>query len=402
MGCGRQETCCCAWMVILIVSSFLLGYSFRIINYDEYGLKYNQINKKIDPEAYSSGRHYVGLGNNFYRFKKTFETVDLRYISTRSKDALQFYLDVSFQFAVAQDKLHILYNEYKFTYADRLTRAAKLELNLVAATYNSSEFFDRRVEIEAAMLAAITSKVESFHLVMKGFQLRAIYLPPNLDDILLTTELTKQQARLANEQRELQVLQTENETTLLKMKQNKTVEVQFIQSQGEAVVAEIQNEATLIRSRTANIEDQLRIQTDTIIFKYNQETDAILTNIRGNVTVIRKLTDQLVSEIDLQTSLLKAQADAEVASIQGDAKAKATRIREEANAQIEIWRQDLESRSVLDIMTNLNMTAEEALVLRWIEAFSKKKNVMLDVFTPPALYLPGQAEKVNAALGVPP
>eukprot|EP00457_Paulinella_chromatophora_P010421 gb/GEZN01010523.1/.p1 GENE.gb/GEZN01010523.1/~~gb/GEZN01010523.1/.p1 ORF type:complete len:284 (-),score=54.70 gb/GEZN01010523.1/:31-882(-) len=173
-------------------------------------------------------------------------------------------------------------------------------------------------------------------------------------------------------------------------------------AQGEAVVAEIQNEATLIRSRTANIEDQLRIQTDTIIFKYNQETDAILTNIRGNVTVIRKLTDQLVSEIDLQTSLLKAQADAEVASIQGDAKAKATRIREEANAQIEIWRQDLESRSVLDIMTNLNMTAEEALVLRWIEAFSKKKNVMLDVFTPPALYLPGQAEKVNAALGVPP
>ena len=63
---------CVVLSLVLFVSSFLVGFSWRILDYNMYGLKVNEISRAVvEREAYDSGRHFVGLGNVFERFKKS-------------------------------------------------------------------------------------------------------------------------------------------------------------------------------------------------------------------------------------------------------------------------------------------------------------------------------------------
>ena len=59
--------------VIGIIRLLISRWVFlRILDYNMYGLKVNEISRAVvEREAYDSGRHFVGLGNVFERFKKS-------------------------------------------------------------------------------------------------------------------------------------------------------------------------------------------------------------------------------------------------------------------------------------------------------------------------------------------
>ena len=125
---GNFIVCCGVFCLILFVSSFLVGFSWRILDYDMYGLKVNEISRAVvEKEAYDSGRHFVGLGNVFERFKKTARTVvftlddpelkkkksddpgssagDTRGpITIRTKDGQRLDIEITFQFIFSKQQ----------------------------------------------------------------------------------------------------------------------------------------------------------------------------------------------------------------------------------------------------------------------------------------------------------
>ena len=63
---------CLVACVIIFISSFLVGFSWRTVDYDQYGIVVNEISRAVVSEqVYDSGRHFVGLGNVFETFNKT-------------------------------------------------------------------------------------------------------------------------------------------------------------------------------------------------------------------------------------------------------------------------------------------------------------------------------------------
>ena len=59
---GNRGVICIVFCVVLFVSSFLVGFSWRILDYDMYGLKVNEISRAvIEQNTYDSGRQRLQL-----------------------------------------------------------------------------------------------------------------------------------------------------------------------------------------------------------------------------------------------------------------------------------------------------------------------------------------------------
>ena len=55
---------CCACVCILVTIATLIGVSFKSLEPNEVGLRFNKVSMKIDrEERWDGGRHFVGVGN---------------------------------------------------------------------------------------------------------------------------------------------------------------------------------------------------------------------------------------------------------------------------------------------------------------------------------------------------
>lgn len=64
---------CC---VISVTTTLLIILSFRMLEYNEYGLSYNAITKYVAPKAYPRGIYFLGIAHSFIKFPTTVQTFE--------------------------------------------------------------------------------------------------------------------------------------------------------------------------------------------------------------------------------------------------------------------------------------------------------------------------------------
>merc|ERR1712065_123138 len=77
------------FILLIVVSPFLLAFSYAVINPGEMALLWNKNLHNVDlGKLYMEGRYFVGLGREFIKFPSYAVDVGQEYISCRTKDGL--------------------------------------------------------------------------------------------------------------------------------------------------------------------------------------------------------------------------------------------------------------------------------------------------------------------------
>ena len=108
MECNRTTTILGCSGVLLAGLVVLLAFSFATVEPTEWAIAKNKISKQIDKDTiYDGGRHLIGPLYSFITFPATYKTIefsdDNRYadagpLKTNTKEGLEIYLHVSFQY----------------------------------------------------------------------------------------------------------------------------------------------------------------------------------------------------------------------------------------------------------------------------------------------------------------
>ncbi len=248
-------------LVIVLIVTLIVGNPERV-KYDQFGIKENVFNGKIDDsQVYTEGLHWVGVSNNLILLSNTFHTIAFmedegNSLNTRTQDGLDLTLEVSFQYRLIIDGLIELYKQFKGEYEGQITRVARDVLRDIASAYTGVSFFTNRTQIGNAQQEALNEALTSEYAVEIGdFQLRQIDLPDEFEQRLIDLENAKQDVLISRETQRQSVIEAE---TLLLIAQ-KQAEADIIRANGSA-------EAFLI---------QVRAQAEAVAIELNATAQAL-------------------------------------------------------------------------------------------------------------------------------
>lgn len=246
----------------IITSFFLVGFSFKQVDFNEYALKQNIFTKEIDNEIYEEGFHFVGFWEEFIKFPSTYITVEFTPaehaddipISVQTKNGLLVYVDVSFQFRIRKADLLQLYSEFGTAYKSYVQAVARSALREVVGQYNAETLYANRSAVNNAMSDALFTSINS--LVDVGeFQLRSVSFPQTFEDAVEQYEVWRIEVEIAQLEQEAEVIRQRTLTLVEQFTANRTI----IEYEGIATALELMREA--LNMTTDQMLSYLWIQT---------------------------------------------------------------------------------------------------------------------------------------------
>jgi len=344
-------------LALMITTLCLVLASYDAVEPDELGLKYNTRDRKIEAgEPYKPGNYFVGLQTRFHIFKSTYQT--LNFGSDTGCDSSQEFVQVckdyapvtvlpkgnpnkvttrfSVQFILRPDKLHTLYETYKFDYAMYFERKVRTELQYAGQHYQMDQFFYERGTIEQVMRDKVNQTLDKLGADMVNFHMQDIQLPHTQEARLQNLVLRQYSLLIGEEQGELSKDNARSEDTLRRygsevstfqtalsqyqkievdqIKANETKEVARTNKEVGAITAQKEQEVKLYTEQTTNqvaklqqniseTNSKINLEVARIAARYNTEkakyeqetTDLVATKLAQEKAEIR-LTAQQVQE----------------------------------------------------------------------------------------------------------
>src|SRR5690348_11643950 len=101
-------------VVALILFITLMSLSFEVLNYDEWGIRYNKVSRVLSTTVEDEGRHYIQPGERYFVFKNTIQTMNFQpnddgdpdetSFPCTTVDGLDVVVDATVQFQVRRQK----------------------------------------------------------------------------------------------------------------------------------------------------------------------------------------------------------------------------------------------------------------------------------------------------------
>ena len=409
---------CVVLSLMLFVSSFLVGFSWRILDYDMIGLKVNEISRAVvERKAYDSGRHFVGLGNVFERFKKSQREIvflvddperneddkdnddpgsaagDTRGpITVRTKDGQRLDIEITFQFVIDKEKLYELYTTYGMEYVSIIVAVARARVRDIGSLYGSTDYFERRIEIEAHLNRVLDEELKKRFVKMVDFQLRAIIIPENLDGELKKIQLNQIQYTLVKAQLETDLILRETNKELTKERalrdKKLTEENQIITNS----IVKLQKELEEIQEDTKTLVAFEQAKMDAANKQFEMDTRTTIEKIRGRTMVAEEQTKYQVANITARINLLQAKNKHNVTKMSQDAALLKSKNVSAAASQKIILESAAYKDVINDFQTNAGFTADNIVSYEFSNLVGSidPSKLKMDMQKPEELYLPGQ------------
>jgi regulator of protease activity HflC (stomatin/prohibitin superfamily) len=184
--------CCASWIVI---SVFLIGFSFSIIEVEEYGVLYSTYMQELKNETRTSGRYFTGLGKTFKKFPRRYNSVDFSETDGSIADALScftneglgVYVDLSFYYRLEKDLIRDMYLTFGDYWFANIVRKSYASIKEICPKYKTTEFFSKREEIATEMKDYIQENFEEVFggaVVVESLQLRNLDFDEPLEEAI--------------------------------------------------------------------------------------------------------------------------------------------------------------------------------------------------------------------------
>eukprot|EP00943_MAST-04B_sp_MAST-4B-sp1_P001824 g1824.t1 len=381
-----------------------------------YGLKVNEISRAVvEKEAYDSGRHFVGLGNVFERFKKTARTVvftlddpelkkkksddpgssagDTRGpITIRTKDGQRLDIEITFQFIVNKESLYTLYTTYGTSYISIIVAIARARIRDIGSLYGSGEYFEKRIDIEKHFKTSLADELTKRYVTMIDFQMRAVILPLDLDKELKKIQLNEIEYTLIKAQLDTDVILRETNQVL----QTRTSERDKKLLEDNQLVTNSIKLLEKTLTETKEISNTLvEFQRATMIAankKFEKETEAEMEIIKGKTQIVQEETKFKVANITAKTNILNAENRYDLKVISSDAELLRSKNISSSNSQKNILESAAMKAGIAKFQTNAGFSANDIVNYEFsdlVGSISSNK-LKMDIQKPNDLYLPGQ------------
>ena len=240
-------------LIVSFIGVIFVASSLESLEYDEYGIDYNTITRKVDrSKVYESGLYWLGFGHKFIKFPKILQTVEFSPDSdatagpliSRTQDGLAVTLEISFQYKLIKSELQDLYAEFNEYYEDTFVRIARDVLRDVTGNYTAISFFNNRTVVGNAMQDELGAQFEEVHATVEFLQLRKVDLPDAFENAIeqaevarqeIQTALFEQQAALIRAQTAILEAQAQANITIIEANASATAFLIQIEAQAKAV-----------------------------------------------------------------------------------------------------------------------------------------------------------------------
>mmetsp|Transcript_18353 Transcript_18353/g.36691 ORF Transcript_18353/g.36691 Transcript_18353/m.36691 type:complete len:304 (-) Transcript_18353:65-976(-) len=196
-----QRASCAAILVVLIVSAFLLGFSFYVIEPNNVAIDYNKVSQRLDTaKLYDPGRIFLGVGHEMIVFPTIQQTRDLGTLTGRSKDGLsvQFRCNYQYLYTRTVDSLSKMYLDYKGTHEKVFDFYAASVLRDTMATYTAFEVITKRPLLSADMFESVKAELANYGVEVTALQLLNTELPDRFVNAIEQTVITQQNMEKAS------------------------------------------------------------------------------------------------------------------------------------------------------------------------------------------------------------
>lgn len=428
---------CCA--LVLFISCFLIGFSFRIVDESEVGLLRAEsawrcsrclaqptvslpvacpallhsahthvpalpVSGAIESkEPYQTGRYHIGLGYIFEKFPKIYqelrftdyatdyeldEDLPLHYpVLVRSWDGQFVTLYLRLWYVIDVHNLYDMYVVYGDAEAHQefLIRIAKARMFEICSNIQAAQFYEDRISVEDTLLRELNGTFMEHYAEVKALSLGQVGLPPPI------TALISQRFVL-----ELEIARTKLEVNLSATRAETTGLVAEQRAQTALILAGIEQENL---NRRVGVERELvtvtadtevavaRIDSDALAERlvYMFSTENMRLKLLGNLTRVRATTNQLDTKISLETDIFRAEKDAFLHVTQ----ANTTAVRIVLDATVDAETLKLRSKALNDffesIAADFGFTATRISELEWIAMATEQSPGVMDIETPRAL-----------------
>mmetsp|Transcript_96789 Transcript_96789/g.273494 ORF Transcript_96789/g.273494 Transcript_96789/m.273494 type:complete len:316 (+) Transcript_96789:123-1070(+) len=249
MSLGAASVTCVVTAAVVFLAATYSAWS--VLEPWEIGLDYSTITQSIGEEAWSSGRHYIGVGHKFIRFNSTVTTVqfshDLRTSSSgplrsRTADGLEVNLELSFQYRLLPDTLYKMYTKYGPDFHGIFVKMGMDLLTVAATKHNARAFFVNRTAIGKMMEDTLRSHFMTRALVeVPLFQFQAVSLPSKFEEAIKATQVAEQ--KIKRVRAEQSMLTVEYETGVIQAQ--RYVKVRMQQADAKAKAIALKNSADI-------------------------------------------------------------------------------------------------------------------------------------------------------------
>ena len=200
----------CVGLFILLVI-ILIPVSIKVIEQDEYGIRYDNYSKEIYPTIYEQGRYLFNIFDNVIIYKRNFiriEQLDENRLPCLSKDGLPIDIDFTTQYQFKKSELTKVMLEYGTSeQVDILYRSiARSSIRDACGNYSAENFFFERGKIETSALEFMKEdfKDTESHVNIGFLQLTNTKLPQGFIDVIQEKQLATQDVDKAlNERTEI-------------------------------------------------------------------------------------------------------------------------------------------------------------------------------------------------------
>ena len=401
---------CLVACVIIFISSFLVGFSWRTVDYDQYGIVVNEISRAVVSEqVYDSGRHFVGLGNVFETFNKTVTQEEwlgsgnsnepggeagktTGPITIRTKDGQRLDLDISFQYQIEKEKVLQLYHSYGRSYREFFVAIGRARLRDRASVYSSQDFFSKRMVIESDFSSTISKELVSRFVKLVDLQLRSVRIPRDLEVQLKQIQLNEIEHTLITAQLETdKILKTTvQKITTLTAKRDATLLnlSQTVYNDIESINKKLKREEEL----TATFVQYERSKMDASLRTYMMDTSAHIEAIKGQEQVELATTDLQVAAVTTEINLLQASRDHNATIISATADRDASKNQTAGNALVIKEKSNATKAGMMKFKSDAGFDGEDVVAYEFSRMVGNHptKNLKMDMQKPSSLFLPGQ------------
>jgi len=288
MGITTTAAICSIVVIGVILTPFLVGFSFKVVNRNNWGIRYSTTAQTIDrSQIYDPGSYYVGLGYDFISYPSTYTQVtfsadpnsDADVVTARTQDGLLLSLDISYQYQLIKEQLLNVLDDFGSDYNPFFIAFSRGSIRDTASTFTTSDFFYNRTYVGQTMHQGLAQVLLVKHANLEGFQLRDILYPDAIDtkfNTIQTTVLDKQQAL------------SEHDPAIIR--QNTTNELNILQATNEQAVKQINAQSdqlvALITANTTYNTEITAAQTALARAPIDAQTQLIIANNNATITIV--------------------------------------------------------------------------------------------------------------------
>jgi len=247
----RRKFSICICCIGVLLTCILVPLSVQNVDYNVYGIAYNNYTCTAKTDVYDQGKYFVGLATTMFlypRIAKTIEFTGKRRINCLTHDGIQVALDVTFQYQLVKGELLDIFYNFGLVYKleDFLKTTARDSIRDTCATKTAQNFYEQRGAIEQSMTATLISDVSlaDAHIVIRALQLKNVELPVELKTAIeekqrseqdIDNALNERAGALINAKTKLETAKVEAETLII-----------IAEAEATAVLTEAEEKSTSI------------------------------------------------------------------------------------------------------------------------------------------------------------